>query len=120
MSAPLTGVGYWQPDARRDFPHPKSLIREPYPTELCEQICQYLSSGKTIMCWYGSSYCRFGCDVPSSDLGSSDLSDGVWVWPEGLPHYVRRHSVRLPERFIQTMSDAQWVVADDLVVPCGI
>jgi hypothetical protein len=33
-------------------------------------------------------------------MGSSDLTDGTWLWPEGLAHYVRKHDVVLPEEFI--------------------
>ena len=32
-------------------------------------------------------------------MGSRDLTDGIWVWPEGLAHYVDIHSVGLPEEF---------------------
>jgi hypothetical protein len=27
-------------------------------------------------------------------------SDGVWVWPSSLAHYVEKHRVRLPDRMI--------------------
>lgn len=33
-------------------------------------------------------------------MGSRELTDGEWVWPEGLSHYVREHGVGLPEQFI--------------------
>jgi hypothetical protein len=33
-------------------------------------------------------------------MGSYDFTDGVWVWPEGLSHYVEIHCVRLPAEFI--------------------
>lgn len=41
----------------------------------------------------GHSTCRI-CGVPN---GSAELTNGVYVWPEGLGHYVREHSVRLPD-----------------------
>ena len=28
------------------------------------------------------------------------MTDGVWLWPEGLYHYVEDHNVRLPKEFI--------------------
>lgn len=28
------------------------------------------------------------------------MSDGTWLWPEGLSHYVREHGVVLPEEFV--------------------
>lgn len=34
-------------------------------------------------------------------LGRSDMTDGVYVWPEGLAHYVEHHNVRLPHQFVQ-------------------
>jgi hypothetical protein len=43
------------------------------------------------------------CIVCGSDLGeaSDHRSDGVWLWPAGLPHSVRFHSVVLPDKFVQ-------------------
>jgi hypothetical protein len=43
------------------------------------------------------SFCRFGCGVN----GTIEQTDGVFVWPEGLAHYVEVHSVRLPEEFVE-------------------
>jgi hypothetical protein len=58
----------------------------------------------------GYSFCRFECGIPNNAMGDSDLSDGEWLWPEGLAHYVERHSVRLPDEFIQTMRSHSWQV----------
>ena len=33
-------------------------------------------------------------------IGCLELSDGVWLWPEGLAHYVDVHGVRLPDEFV--------------------
>jgi len=41
----------------------------------------------------------------------------VWVWPEGLPHYVEAHSVRLPDEFIQHMRDVDFRIAGDGPMP---
>jgi hypothetical protein len=43
--------------------------------------------------------------------GRLDLSDGVWLWPEGLAHYVEAHGVRLPDEFVA------YAVARDFRVP---
>jgi hypothetical protein len=32
-------------------------------------------------------------------MGYRDFTDGRWVWPEGLVHYVREHQVPLPDEF---------------------
>ena len=44
------------------------------------------------------SWCRFGCSLAN---GSAELTDGVFIWPEGLAHYVAEHSVALPDDFRQ-------------------
>jgi hypothetical protein len=58
----------------------------------------------------GYSFCRFGCGIPDRDMGSCDFYDGEWLWPQGLAHYIERHSVRLPDEFIQTMRSHSWQV----------
>jgi len=65
----------------------------------------------------GYSYCRFDCGIPDCEMGSIDLYDGVWVWPQGLVHYVEFHSVCLPYEFIQTMRSHSWRVPANLKLP---
>ena len=43
-------------------------------------------------------------------LGNWDLTDGQWVWPQGLAHYIERHWVCLPEEFADTMRSNSWQV----------
>ena len=45
-------------------------------------------------------------------MGCSDLTDGVWVWPEGLVHYIEAHELVLPEEFLATMEQNQWRVPE--------
>lgn len=45
----------------------------------------------------GFAFCRFRCGMAA---GSSEQSDGRFLWPDGLAHYVERHHVRLPEPFV--------------------
>jgi hypothetical protein len=33
-----------------------------------------------------------------------ELSDGVFIWPESLAHYVEVHDVRHPGRFVEHVS----------------
>jgi hypothetical protein len=40
------------------------------------------------------------CGIADSSMGSRDLTDGTWVWPQGLAHYVEVHNVMLPQEFI--------------------
>jgi len=46
-------------------------------------------------------YCGWSdCRLCSRANGSEDVSDGVYVWPSGLVHYVRDHHVGLPPEFV--------------------
>ena len=57
----------------------------------------------------GYSWCRFRCGIPDRELGCSEMTDGVWIWPDGLAHYVEVHGVPLPEEVIETMRANSWV-----------
>jgi hypothetical protein len=134
----LKAVGYWQPSemmqrrereygyggqrrppeeiaARRKqppnpLPHPARLVwAGSDPVEL-SGVLAYLRAGQEWIQFRGWSYCRFECGIAPSALGDRDLTDGVWVWPEGLAHYVEMHSVRLPKEFIDHMRSQGWRV----------
>jgi hypothetical protein len=117
-------IGYWSPDRRAlsracgddpgdssgppfygeaegegFFIHPRHLVDPAWEVEERPRIVQYLSDAPAIAFACGMSYCRFGCGWN----GSAERSDGVWAWPEGLPHYVQCHDVRLPDGLISDM-----------------
>ena len=136
MIGSLKAVGYWRPSeetlrrewgrgyggrpralreiaARRGrqpnpLPDPAWLVWAGWnPTEL-PGVLAYLRAGQEWIRFRGWSYCRFACGIAPSALGDRDLTDGVWVWPEGLAHYVEAHSVRLPDEFIEYMRVQGW------------
>jgi hypothetical protein len=37
-------------------------------------------------------------------MGSRDLTDGIWIWPEGLVHYVETHHLALPAEFMERIA----------------
>jgi hypothetical protein len=83
--------------------HPQKLQDPGWRTEQRAQILGYLRAGAEWAGYRGHSECRFeGCEA--GGLGSTDRTDGVWIWPEGLAHYVEHHDVRLPDAFIDTMA----------------
>lgn len=106
-------IGYWngpedgdivgeEPDP--EFPDETAYI---WPQDLVDPgwrladrplITSFLKSAPTINAYLGLSWCRFRCGI--EHLGAKEYSDGEWVWPEGLAHYVERHLIRLPEEFI--------------------
>jgi hypothetical protein len=57
-------------------------------------VVTHLRAGKEKDWYKGSSSCRLcGCIN-----GSADMTDGEWVWPQGLLHYVIVHDVKPPNQ----------------------
>jgi hypothetical protein len=107
-------VGYWgTADEGSDFPHPSELMVPGGLGDLKENVVRYLASGREYLGWLGYSHCRFHCGVEDRDMGDRDLSDGLWVWPQGLAHYVACHDISLPGEFLDTMRASQWSVPKD-------
>jgi hypothetical protein len=81
------------------FPLPQELIGD-MEGSAREAVCSYLNEGDLFEKYRGYSYCRFHCGISDEKMGFREYTDGEWVWPEGLIHYVRSHNVILPEEFI--------------------
>lgn len=56
----------------------------------------FLARGFVSRAYLGYADCR----ICGERIGSLELSDGIYCWPEGLLHYVRVHAVGLPREFI--------------------
>lgn len=99
-------IGFWK-DTKSTLdlgllvalPDPRELADPTWAGDERYALGAYLDSGKTFESWMGFSYCRFDCGIHLR--GNKDLTDGVYVWPQDLSHYVRAHSVRLPTEFIE-------------------
>jgi len=101
------GVGYWD-DGWLPLPRPQDLVCPGWRSDDRDRIVAYLREGVVVRRAFGSSACRFmDCRL---SLGSADLTDGLWMWPERLEHYVTDHAVQLPEVFVETMEGNGWRV----------
>lgn len=117
--AELRRVGYWRNERQPELPDPHDFVDSNPPVELLEVVGRYLSNGTLAAAYMGFSVCRI-CDQRN---GTSEFTDGVYQWPEGLAHYVRDHHVRLPAELEQhaqqqvelaeerstSSSDAWWI-----------
>jgi hypothetical protein len=96
----LEAIGYWFNDrAPSTYPRPQRLVGTWDAVEQATVVA-YLRAGDVLETYRGLSFCRFACGTPDREMGHRDLTDGIFAWPEGLPHYVEAHAVRLPDRFI--------------------
>lgn len=95
-------IGYWMQDLHdTQLPLPHELVG-PMAKSVRNALCRYLRSGEVFSICCGLSWCRFKCGASPYKIGCAEFTDGEWVWPEGLAHYVRAHSVVLPDEFIAT------------------
>src|SRR5262245_61506295 len=120
----LKAVGYWRGLEDLFLPHPRWLVRRYWRTADRPRIVRYLRGAATLARGLASSHCRFGCfpadeEGACPEMGGRDLTDGVWVWPEGLAHYVERHAVRLPDEFVTTMAANGWDPPPQPELPAG-
>jgi hypothetical protein len=91
-------IGYWIESLRNErwcAPQEVTGVLEP---EARARLVEYLDAGECCGHFRGISWCRFACGC--LEMGSKERTDGRWVWPEGLSHYVRLHHVVLPEEFV--------------------
>jgi hypothetical protein len=93
-------IGYWIESLRdqRYFP-PQEFVGD-LSIEKREALVRYLANGLVFESYCGYSWCRYSCGISHEAMGSRELTDNEWVWPEGLGHYVAHHQLILPEEFI--------------------
>ncbi len=98
-------IGYWIETPRGSpFPAPQECVGD-LPQSTRARLVDYLESGRLVEQYRGYSWCRFGCGADARTMGSREFTDGMWLWPEGLSHYVREHSVILPSEFVSWVMD---------------
>jgi hypothetical protein len=112
----LKPVGYWvEAGFGERWPDPTRLVDPGWCTSERSKIVAYLRRAPKVEDCLGYSHCRFG-GVPDSEMGTADLSDGTYVWPEGLWIYVERFDVRLPDDMIEHMRTHGFEVPSSLDV----
>jgi hypothetical protein len=97
-------IGYWRSDSETELPDPTLLGQDELSDHDRLRLATFLDAGRLKDQWKGFSWCRFrtkGCKVGGFDMGTCCLTDGKYVWPEGLSHYVREHHIWLPEQFVE-------------------
>jgi hypothetical protein len=81
---------------------PHCLIDETFwETHNKEGVVNYLKKGTMLSAYMGFSNCRL-CD---NMLGTKDLSDGFFVWPEQFDHYITEHNLVIPEYFYEYIKE---------------
>ena len=95
VDRPVRMLGFWMASEGDGLPNPADLVDASWDEGEREWVSDYLECGQVAASWMGASTCR----LCSCSNGSRDLTDGYYLWPEGLAHYVLVHAVRLPAEF---------------------
>lgn len=90
-------IGYWQSEQRPALPDPHRFVDPAWDRDERDLVADYLRGGLPVLHMMGYSPCRM---CSSQQNGVSELTDGTYLWPEGLAHYVADHEVRLPDEFV--------------------
>lgn len=98
----LIVIGYWHGFYEDAYPDPGSFVDEAWDVEEKERIVAYIKAAHQMPYAAGGlSWCRFRCGIGS--LGCTEFTDGTYLWPEGLLHYVEAHNVKLPREVLDHM-----------------
>lgn len=105
----------WRSDEHPELPDPNDFVDPAWDRTEHLLVAQYFRLGTLARAYMGVSPCRI-CGALN---GSSEYTDGRFLWPEGLAHYIEEHNVRLPHEVIhwsqermeaidQSEADLQW------------
>ena len=84
--------------------YPQAIVAALGPAVPDARLINYLRTAQVVASYRGLSRCRFECGISDQEMGYRDLSDGVWIWPEGLAHYVEKHELPLAQEFLDTVA----------------
>ncbi|HUJ60354.1 MAG TPA: hypothetical protein VLX92_17755 [Kofleriaceae bacterium] len=97
----LHKIGFWRSHDEPWWPMPSSGELD---RGTAKRVAAYLRRGYPSTRYLGFSWCRV-CKRDDGEMGDSDVTDGVHLWPEGLVHYVVEHRVALPPAFVALCVD---------------
>lgn len=97
---PYNWYGIWadSDDPTSEFPSLQSAIDRSWNQPDKGQLVRYLSQAPIAVAGGAIMTCRLcTSQVPMTTF----QSDGIWLWPKGLVHYVVQHFVVLPDRLVE-------------------
>lgn len=95
--AGLIPLGYWGSREEPHLPDPGCFVDASWDADERALVLAHLRGARILWASAGFAFCRFRCGAAA---GSAEQSDGTFIWPDGLAHYVEQHDVRLPRLFV--------------------
>jgi hypothetical protein len=93
----LTLIGYWLGNFAAGWPKAEDFVDTDWSPEERQGVVAWLEFWPRVRISMGYSSCRL-CGQRN---GVGESSDGTFIWPDGLAHYVRDHGVRLPRTVVE-------------------
>lgn len=92
-------IGFWNTPRNTypELPMPEDYVDDSWDETERAKVVEYLSTAKICKRYRGMSRCR----VCGKYNGSTERSDGKYLWPDGYAHYIFEHGVKPPEDFIE-------------------
>lgn len=96
------------------FPTLDCVVAPSWKPPDLERLLYYLSQAPVIVAGGAIIECLLCSEeVPMT----SYQSDGIWLWRMDLSHYVRCHSVVLPDRLVQHIRQQKYIAPKEMNVP---
>lgn len=92
----LIRIGYWSGEHAPGWPDVSDFVDNSWDQDERADVSNYLRYGTIVWYCMGFSACR----ICGKQNGNCEFSDGTFIWPEGLVHYVEDHAVRPPQRVV--------------------
>lgn len=110
-----TWIGRWRREDDADWPDPADLVDPGWDVDERSLVATYLEEGRASPVVEirrspdGSVEVGSRCQLCGADdtFSLAYVTDGTYVWPEGLAHYVETHSVRPPSRVLDHILQQQ-------------
>lgn len=98
------------PEFYESIGSPDFLSGGSYDEEMKKNIIDYLNSGKVVYSMLEAFECKFGCSGKDVILYDNLITDGTWLWPAELIHYVSEHDFEVPISFLNHMKNNEFRV----------
>ena len=106
-SWPHRWYGFWRSnESETNLPDIEEVAGANWSVDDKKRVLSYLDGAPTVVAMSGPNTKCLLCEELIG--GSVYRSDGVWLWPVDLSHYLNMHDVALPESFLQHIRDANY------------
>lgn len=115
-SWPHQWYGFWRCEGHDydELPTLKDATNSTWNPVDKEKFIAYLTHSPILISSMTTSNCLLCAEVVPSLCYHSD---GEWLWPDSLAHYVRSHNIALPDRFVHAIRERSYIPPQEAELP---